>query len=505
MPTSAEAYPSVLQSLNVANNLLTGSVPSAIALLRNLSNFNISNNNIVGSIPSEFCSSEGISIDVSGSAINCYSGCLTSEHVLVTGASPEYHDGSEIVRFLVISGVVIVIAILCTLLHRSYDWWAPAVLSRLNSGVCEFDRFKAWGWLSNDVVDRDRSALDKSNTVFGIAVAKFLFGTAVALSLPDWWRYSGGSDVPGNDVVLASCSNPTIGNCFSYCGDVDVITVNIATDDVVVGDDYYVNPRAETTSHSQITGYCVALLPGYCGYELWLDLKLLPLLLQLFAVVLQVVLWQWGSSGFTSTPQRAQYELLLGQLYPQVQTSRGVDLKKTENEPPGNCLASRLALLRRLATPLFPCVFWFLELVTVVYVWSELLFPPVYCGSVPPLSLYYYPILMSLLDLMKLNIYTSLELFKAKRRLESVLALLDLQLFFTHMWVTVALGLIFVGAVVRDSVRGVWWCVSVVTGRRESPLAWADKAQPTDVELATVAAGGDVSNPIADAATTNPA
>jgi len=471
LPTSEAAYPLVLSSLNVANNLLTGSVPAAIALLVNMSYFNISNNNIVGSIPSEFCSS--------------------------VGASPECHDGSQMMRFLVISGVVIVIAISCTLLYGSYDWWAPRVLSPFNGGIYEFGRL--WGWWFycswSDEAASDRVSRDKSNTVFGIAVTKLLFGVVIVLSMDDWWRYSGGADASGNDVVLASCSNPSVGNCFSYCGDVSVISVDIMTDDVAIDD--FDSPVISTTSHSQIADYCIASLPGYCGYELWLELKLLPLLLQLFGLLLQVVLWQWGSGEFSSSPQWVQYELLLDQLYPQIQTHRGMLPTKTEAESAGDyALTSRLALLNRLATPLFPCVFWFLELVTVVYVWGELLFPPVYCNDVRPLSLYYYPILMSLLDLMKLNIYTSVQLFKAKRRLESVLALLDLRLFFTHMWVTVALGLIFVGALVRDSVRGVWWCVSVVACRREL-LTWSEKTLSVDVELVNVTAGSEVSNPIA--------
>ena len=58
-------------------------------------------NVVAGSIPSSFCNNSGISIDVDGSGIGCYSGCLTSAHVLITGASSDCHNNSQLRLFIV--------------------------------------------------------------------------------------------------------------------------------------------------------------------------------------------------------------------------------------------------------------------------------------------------------------------------------------------------------------------------------------------------------------------
>ena len=55
---------------------------------------------IVGTIPSELCGSTSISVDVDGTAIHCYAGCLTSSAVSVTGASSDCHDGRIIQQFM---------------------------------------------------------------------------------------------------------------------------------------------------------------------------------------------------------------------------------------------------------------------------------------------------------------------------------------------------------------------------------------------------------------------
>ena len=55
---------------------------------------------VVGPIPASFCNSSGISIDVSGSDIACYSGCLTSSYVFITGASSNCHDNFQLRLFV---------------------------------------------------------------------------------------------------------------------------------------------------------------------------------------------------------------------------------------------------------------------------------------------------------------------------------------------------------------------------------------------------------------------
>jgi hypothetical protein len=55
-----------------------------------------------------------MSIDVEGTAISCYSGCLTSSSVLVYGASPQCHDGSIMEQFLLTLGCVMVAVLLAS-------------------------------------------------------------------------------------------------------------------------------------------------------------------------------------------------------------------------------------------------------------------------------------------------------------------------------------------------------------------------------------------------------
>jgi len=69
---------------------------------------------VAGVIPADFCNTEGVSLDVSGTAIACYSGCLTSAAVLVTGASPECHDGTILRDFLIVVGCVSVSVLLAS-------------------------------------------------------------------------------------------------------------------------------------------------------------------------------------------------------------------------------------------------------------------------------------------------------------------------------------------------------------------------------------------------------
>jgi len=89
--------------------------------------------------PSGFCNSSGVSIDVSETGIQCYSGCLTSTNVLVTGtvdiSSGSCRDGKNLRNFLLIVSFRIVLAVACTL---GYDWVTrreKSLLGRLSSGT----------------------------------------------------------------------------------------------------------------------------------------------------------------------------------------------------------------------------------------------------------------------------------------------------------------------------------------------------------------------------------
>jgi len=116
-------------------------------------------------------------------------------------------------------------------------------------------------------------------------------------------------------------------------------------------------------------------------------------------------------------------------------------------------------MLQALMRPRVFCVFAFLELVTVVYVWGELQFPTVYCGATRPLSLFYYPIVMSLLDLMKFNVYVAGKLYADERPAMALLSLLNANIAFAGMWVTVVLAVAFVAGPLYDGCAG---CVSLL-------------------------------------------
>ena len=82
-----------------------------------------------GSIPTEFCDSAGITIDVSGSDIDCYSGCLTSAAVIVTGAPEQCNSGRIMRQFLIIVCTCAAFVLVITLIFR-YSGHVEFVLGR---------------------------------------------------------------------------------------------------------------------------------------------------------------------------------------------------------------------------------------------------------------------------------------------------------------------------------------------------------------------------------------
>jgi hypothetical protein len=118
----------------------------------------------------------------------------------------------------------------------------------------------------------------------------------------------------------------------------------------------------------------------------------------------------------------------------------------------GGVSGDPVALLYALRSPRFYCVFSFLEALIVVYVWGELVFPATYCNDVRPLSLYYYPILMCLLELTKFNLYVATKLCLAKRYSRAVLSLLHVGMVWLSLWISVSLGLYFVCSLLVDSL-----------------------------------------------------
>jgi len=71
-----------------------------------------------GTIPSELCDSTSMALDVAGTSIECYGGCLTSSHLRITGASSQCHSGRLMQQFLVAVGLILLVATVFSIIYR---------------------------------------------------------------------------------------------------------------------------------------------------------------------------------------------------------------------------------------------------------------------------------------------------------------------------------------------------------------------------------------------------
>jgi len=102
------------------------------------------------------------------------------------------------------------------------------------------------------------------------------------------------------------------------------------------------------------------------------------------------------------------------------------------------------ALLHQLSgLPRVYSVFSFLDMVTLVWVWGELWRPPVCCGDVYPLSLYYYPLFMSVFELIKFNQYAASVLWLEGRPAAALAALLNISMVWSNLVVSLSLFVMF--------------------------------------------------------------
>jgi len=298
-----------------------------------------------------------------------------------------------------------------------------------------------FGWDSGGFIDH--VAAKYNNSFIIVSCIKLVFASVISLALNSWWTYG-----LNDDTIIESCSNTVSTGCVSYCNDVAIVGVNITDDD------FYINPNifpseAVTTEHYTIVPYCIAELRGYCAYDYWLVFKLVPLLLHVLQFLFQMICW-WSFRDFT--PQEKQFNTIIEYYYPGVclgdgETSNGVDNRNDSTD--------RWSVFKKLMDPPFYSVFAFIETFTVVYVWGELFYPSYYCDSVRPLSLYYYPVLMSLTDLMKLNMFICTKYIAKQRYTEGVLALLNIEILWTNTWITFALAVMFVVNMVSGCMSSI--------------------------------------------------
>ena len=91
---------------------------------------------------------------------------------------------------------------------------------------------------------------------------------------------------------------------------------------------------------------------------------------------------------------------------------------------------------------------------TYIYIYR---FPATYCGNARPLSLYTYPIVMPMLDLVKFNVYVSISHFKNGQLTKALCVFMNIPLFFTNFWITWVLAWSYVK-------NSVWICVCMCIG-----------------------------------------
>jgi len=100
---------SSLAFVNLESNQIMGTLPTSLGQLGSLSSFHVQNNrDINGQIPQELCDLSILSINVAGTGIDCYGGCLTSAAISVVGASSDCHSDYELHVFLSVLGGVVV-------------------------------------------------------------------------------------------------------------------------------------------------------------------------------------------------------------------------------------------------------------------------------------------------------------------------------------------------------------------------------------------------------------
>jgi hypothetical protein len=287
---------------------------------------------------------------------------------------------------------------------------------------------------------------------------------ALSLTLNGWWQAN-------DDSVVESCSSSAgPGSCYVFCGSSTTITATV-TDDDYSFDDVHFPPQINTYPHYSETSYCVATLDGSCARKYWLIFRLVPIALHLCQFLMQCVAWWlYGNAN----PQQRQYDVLIAFVYPEllehfcpqkeitvVSTSgRAISVTQSSTREgqvtlPGHT-SSVIAMLRLLSQPRLFSLFAVVEVLCVVYVWGELLYPATYCGDTRPLSLYYYPMLLTLLDLMKFNTYVANQLANSNSgKHKAICACLNMEMFISNMFLCVSLTCLFFCGLFYDVYRSV--------------------------------------------------
>ena len=246
-----------------------------------------------------------------------------------------------------------------------------------------------------------------SRNLVTIAFFKLLFVIFISLMISQGYQ---DCDYNSRDKVVESCAGTTTTACSSFCDDTSIITVN-------VHDDYY-------QQHFSEGGYCTASFTGTCSCKYFKIFKIVPILLHILQFLLQLYFWQFY---FNFDPHQLQYDSMMSFI-----------------ERNSYTYTDLMQLVHQLSIPYMYCIFAVLELVTAVYVWSELAYPTTRCVIGFPLSSIYYPLLMTLADMCKLNIAACIRHFKAETYGRAPLSLFSIHIFLFYCMITIIQSYIFI-------------------------------------------------------------
>ena len=109
-----------------------------------------------------------------------------------------------------------------------------------------------------------------------------------------------------------------------------------------------------------------------------------------------------------------------------------------------------LELLSELFEQPYYSGFAFIEIITMIYVWLELWYSPVQCSNTIRLSQVYFPLLMTLLDISKYNVYISMQHIRQKQVTAAVTSFFNMYFLISYFILTILLGCLYGYTILMD-------------------------------------------------------
>jgi len=400
---------SALTGVYFDRNSLDGVIPESFGNLSSMHVLTMTGNALTGEIPSSLCNLPSASnVNLLDNPLDCVEpGTCVAAMNNLAGGSLCTNDGSITRFFATVTLSCACVLLLATISKHFYhppaapthttDPEAAASVDSVEVGETENSKERA-----SEAGALDKLAAHAQNHVIKISLVKLALVCVVSLVLDDYWRYCGtgaGDDDTGGGV-LQFCSATCSGS--DGCGDTCA-------------------SQCETSVQTSFTSTCSATFTQRCACRYWSVFVLVPLLLHVLQFALQCAC-HYRYANFD--PQKEQYVLLLRHRGG-ARADMGADADM-----------DTLSLVRALCDPPLYSVFSFIEAATLLYVWVELFNLPVRCDTAVPTSQLYYPILMTLLDMGKLNVFAAVEAADRGQYLQAALCALDLRTFAVYVYYT---------------------------------------------------------------------